>query len=201
MPKRRTYLLAAAMATAAWATAFVSSAPAGGAGTTPSSAYASTDPTSAPPSPSDGPAPPDESCTAPSPTGTLAALPVALARRVTGPVTCDDGMSTTTVSWDGATIKIVISATKPKDGTCVVDPDSVVIGAPRPPGAKVTVLGEITVPYDKEKKEKITIKIRYTVICYIGGVRHDDVRRVDVEFTPPSGPVVIDPKLTPQTEE
>jgi hypothetical protein len=201
MPKRRTYLLGVAVATAAaWATAVVPSALAGGAGGARPNAYVSADPTSAPsspsddPSPSDSPIPPIESCDAPLPTMFLANLPVGRLPRITGPVTCDDGTSYVTVSWDGATIKIVIKATRPSEGQCAVDPDSVAIGQPRPPGAKVNALGEITIPYEKEKKEKITIKIQYTVICYLGGVRSDQVRRVDVEFTPPSGPVVIDTK-------
>jgi hypothetical protein len=102
------------------------------------------------------PTPSDEQC----PIEPFIATKIALRSRVmTGPVTCEDIHSNITVSWDGAKIKIVI---KPVDdfasgGKCELVKASV--KAVQPNNAVVKDDGSVEVPYDKDKKEKITIKI------------------------------------------
>jgi hypothetical protein len=214
MPKRRTYLLGVAVtATAAclaWAVVAVPAAVAGGAGTAWSSGSAGPDPVvTAPspadtadpsvtaPSPSDTADPPVEACPAPSPTGAVAVVPAALqagrAPAIVGPFTCDDGDSVIVVSWDDDNVKIAIDAARMKKRNCVFDPASVRVNE-QPNGAVVDAAGKVRVPFDATRTKKLKITITYSFDCLIDGVRKNEDHTLDVEFTPPSGPIVIEPR-------
>ncbi len=140
------------------------------------------------------PTPSDEQC----PLEPFIATNVALRAKVmAGPVTCEDIHSNITVSWDGTKIKIVI---KPVDdfasgGKCELVKASV--KAVQPNNAVVKDDGSVEVPYDKDKKEKITIKIEYDFKCTVGELVITLKKVVTIEFTPPDGPVVIKNKNRP----
>jgi hypothetical protein len=114
-----------------------------------------------------------------------------------GPVTCEDIHSNITVSWDDPKIKIVI---KPVDDfasgvKCELVKASV--KAVQPNNAVVKDDGSVEVPYDKDKKEKITIKIEYDFKCTVGDLVITLKKVVTIEFTPPNGPVIIKNKNRP----
>jgi hypothetical protein len=146
-----------------------------------------------PPLPTPTPTPSGEQC----PLEPFIATNVAVRSRVmAGPVTCEHIHSVITVSWDGTNIKIVI---KPVDdfanGKCELVKASVKATAPN--NARVKDDGSVEVPYDKDKKEKITIKIEYDFKCTVGDLIITLKKVVTIEFTPPDGPVVIKNKNRP----
>jgi hypothetical protein len=203
----RTRVFLAALAAAA-AVAFVStgasalsaagatvSGVASGEPSPPPTAYPPPPPTSEPtPPPLPTPTPSDEQC----PVEPFAATNIALRHAVmAGPVTCEDIHSVITVSWDGTKIKIVM---KPVDdfasgGKCELVKTSV--KAVEPNNAVVKDDGSVEVPYDKDKKEKITIKIEYDFKCTLDKLVIPLPKVVTIEFTPPDGPVVIKNKNRP----
>ncbi len=144
-----------------------------------------TAPPTLPPLPT--PTPTDGQC----PLEPLVATNIALRAKVmAGPVTCEDIHSVITVSWDGTKIKIVIKpVTDFAEGKCELVKASVKAVAPN--NAVVKDDGSVEVPYDKEKKEKITIKIEYDFKCTVGDLVITLKKVVTIEFTPPDGPVVI----------
>lgn len=188
----------AALASALYAqTAGASPAPAAGVAVTASPAPSEPAPSEPAPSPTPtaSPAPdpsePAESCTfEPSPQpGVLAG---ARAGIDAGPVTCSNRHSIITVSWDGTNLKVVIKPNPDFGGgrlTCTLDPKSVKVTQPN--NGTVDKDGVVTIPYDMDKKVKITIKIEYDINCAGNGftVTLRDV--VTIEFTPPDGPIVV----------
>ncbi|GIH03781.1 hypothetical protein Rhe02_18480 [Rhizocola hellebori] len=151
-------------------------------------------PTSAPTLPPlPTPTPSDEQC----PIEPFLATNVALRNKVmAGPVTCEDIHSVITVSWDGTNIKIVIKPVADfAEGKCELVKASV--KAVQPNNARVKDDGSVEVPYDKDKKEKITIKIEYDFKCTVGDFVITLKKVVTIEFTPPDGPVVIKNKNRP----
>jgi hypothetical protein len=135
---------------------------------------------------------PPEFCTLePTPSPSLLRVTLANPIAAAGPVTCSNRHSIITVSWDGTNIKIVI---KPNPDfsrtlTCTLDPKSVKVTEPK--GATVDKDGVVTLPYDKDKKVKITIKIEYDINCTNGDFTVPLRDVVTIEFTPPDGPIVV----------
>jgi hypothetical protein len=150
-------------------------------------------PPSATPTPTPTPSPTASggSCSVPTtPTPTTTGFPGLAA--LAGPVTCDDGESVIKVSWDGTNLTIVIAAATTKEGKCELDPKSVKVTEPK--GATVDKDGVVTLPYDKDKKVKITIKIDYDLKCTLGGDNFVRPYTATIEFTPPDGPISIGSK-------
>lgn len=200
MTSRRARLLGAVVAAAVAATMGYAQFASAGAGATPRAVVTTADPTASPgpeptlPSPTPVPSDPAGSCGVPlpepSPTGTGTGTGTeARSTILAGPVTCDDGESVITVSWDGTNIKIVIAAAKTKEGSCELDPTSVKVTQPN--NGTVDKNGVVTVPYDKDKKVKITIKIDYDLKCTLGGENFVRKYTATIEFTPPDGPISI----------
>jgi hypothetical protein len=192
----RARLLAVALTTGAVAAlaalSFTPSATAGGQlPTTPTSSapIVPSEPPSPEPTASESPDVPAEECVAEaaSPEDPIMQT-VALVNN--NEVLCKFKRSQDTISWDGAVLKIV-PAPNPRFGsgfTCVLDPKSVKVL--QPGNATVKQDGSVEVPYDKTKKEKITIVITYEINCSAPGFTVAPLKeKLTIEFTPPDGPL------------